>query len=112
MVDVNDLKKLAAERAVNFVESGMVIGLGTGSTAMYAEYRISRLLETGQLINITDQENFILDYNFGPISNPERLALKLSQRAGIVEHWLFLGLASDVIAAGQNGVRQLTGKNA
>jgi ribose 5-phosphate isomerase A len=29
-------------------------------------------------------------------------------RAGIVEHGLFLGLATDVIVAGQDGLRHLT----
>lgn len=55
----------------------------------------------------TDQNNFILDCNFGPISNPEELALKLCNRAGIVEHGLFLGLATEVIVATQNGIRHI-----
>jgi ribose 5-phosphate isomerase A len=59
----------------------------------------------------TDQNNFILDCNFGPISDPKELALKLSQRAGIVEHGLFLGLATEVIVATENGIRHLKRKN-
>ena len=55
----------------------------------------------------TDQNNFILDCNFGPISNPEELALKLCNRAGIVEHGLFLGLATEVIVATENGIRHI-----
>lgn len=55
----------------------------------------------------TDQNNFILDCNFGPISNPEELALKLCNRAGIVEHGLFLGLATGVIVATENGIRHI-----
>jgi ribose 5-phosphate isomerase A len=31
----------------------------------------------------------------------------LNSRAGIVEHGLFLGLAHDVIVAGQEGIRHL-----
>src|ERR1700680_4648766 len=34
-VDRDHLKRAAAERALDFVESGMVIGLGTGSTAAF-----------------------------------------------------------------------------
>ena len=34
-VDRDPLKRAAAERAVEFVESGMVVGLGTGSTAAF-----------------------------------------------------------------------------
>jgi ribose 5-phosphate isomerase A len=35
------------------------------------------------------------------------LAEKIKNRAGIVEHGLFLGLASDVIVAGSGGIRHL-----
>ncbi|MBW2029264.1 MAG: ribose-5-phosphate isomerase RpiA [Deltaproteobacteria bacterium] len=55
----------------------------------------------------TDQGNVILDCRFGPIKEPEKLALDLCKRAGIVEHGLFLGLASDVIVAGKDGIRHL-----
>ncbi len=37
------LKKEAAEYAVQFVESGMLVGLGTGSTAIFATRRIGQL---------------------------------------------------------------------
>jgi ribose 5-phosphate isomerase A len=49
----------------------------------------------------------ILDCTFGPIDRPARLAASLSERAGIVEHGLFLGLARDVIVAGGDGIRHL-----
>ena len=49
---------------------------------------------------ITDQGNYILDSNFGPISNPHELAALLDARAGIVEHGMFLRIASEVIVAG------------
>jgi ribose 5-phosphate isomerase A len=55
----------------------------------------------------TDQGNLILDSNFGVISNPARLAAKLKERAGIVEHGMFLGLASDVIVGTDEGIRHL-----
>ncbi len=45
-------KKEAAEYAVQFVQSGMTIGLGTGSTAIYATRRISDLYLSGQLRDI------------------------------------------------------------
>jgi ribose 5-phosphate isomerase A len=56
----------------------------------------------------TDQNNMIFDCNFGPIADPQRLADKLSARAGIIEHGLFLNLTKDVIVAGSKGVRHLT----
>ena len=221
------LKQEAAHRAVEFIKSGMVLGLGTGSTAAYAVKQIAKRLKAGDLMNIvgiptsirteklareldiplgelnaqpaidvtidgadevdpdlnlikggggallrekvvaqasrrniivvdesklsprlgtrwalpievipfaanaeenflkllgatvslrldeqgqpyqTDQHNYILDANFGEIANPDRLAAKLNERAGIAEHGLFLGLAADVIVAAQNEIRYL-----
>jgi len=56
---------------------------------------------------VTDSGNMILDCDFGPIADAADLAAKLGARAGIVEHGLFLGIASDVIVAGESGVRHL-----
>jgi ribose 5-phosphate isomerase A len=221
------LKQKAAERAVEFVESGMVVGLGTGSTAIFATRRIGALLRAGTLRDVTgfatskatadeahalgipmlsddlpkavdltidgadevdphldlikggggallrekivaqashreiivvdeskqspvlgtrwalpievmqfgwrsqaryieglggrvvvrsgsdgtpfhtDQGNFILDCAFGPIADTRQLAERLASRAGIVEHGLFLGIASDLIVAAAEGIRHL-----
>jgi len=226
--DTLELKKRAAERAVEFIESGMIVGLGHGSTADFAVQRIAELLKRGELSNVigvpcstqvehkarrldirlttfeehtvidltidgadevdpnmdlvkggggallrekivaqasrreiivvdesklspalgtrravpvevipfgwqtqvlyleslgatvklrkddneksfmTDQGNLILDSNFGPISNPESLAEALNARTGIVEHGLFLGLATDLIVANTEGVYHRT----
>jgi ribose 5-phosphate isomerase A len=223
-------KQQAAERAVDFVQSGMVVGLGTGSTAIFAVRRIAQLLGEGRLQDVvgcatsrkvaeearklgislisdevpsdidltidgadevdpqfnlikggggallrekivaqasereiivvdegklstrlgtnhllpvevlvfgwrsqgryleslgakaevrsnedgspylTDQGNMIFDCNFGPIEGPEELADELSVRAGIVEHGLFIALATDLIIAGKNGLRHLAAK--
>jgi len=222
------LKQEAAESAVQFVHSGMVVGLGTGSTAIFATRRIGALLRSGELKDITafatskatqdeaqqlgvpmmddslplaidltidgadevdpqfnlikggggalfrekivaqasareiivvddsklsdrlgthfalpvevspfgwqsqlrfleslgarciirmhkdgaqfvtDSGNMILDCNFGPIADVNALAAKLGARAGIIEHGLFLSIASDVIVAAESGVRHLT----
>ncbi len=228
MATQDELKQRAAFRAVEFVESGMVVGLGTGSTTEHAVKRIAALLTAGELNNIvgiptsirtekialesnlplvgfdthqeidltidgadevdpelnlikggggallrekvvaqasrrniiivdetklvaqlgtnwalpievipfarcteekfltgfggtvrlrtnddgtpyrTDQNNLILDTNFGKIVDPYNLAAKLNERAGIVEHGLFLGLATDVIVAGEGEIKHLT----
>jgi ribose 5-phosphate isomerase A len=225
--DLLPYKRQAAEKAVGFIESGMVVGLGHGSTAIFAVRRIAEFLKTGRLEAIlgvpcsalveqearqlgiplttldehpvidvtidgadevdpnldlikgaggallrekivaqascreiivvdesklspalgarralpvevctfgwrtqreylqllgaraeartnsdgtlfkTDQGNLILDCAFGPIDQPASLAMKLSTRAGIVGHGLFLGLATDVIVADAAGVRHL-----
>lgn len=220
-----ELKKMAAEKAVERIKSGMVVGLGTGSTAIYATRKIAELLNSGKLTDlvaiptskvteknalelgiplttldekqqidvtidgadevdsmlnlikggggahlrekvisqatkyqiivvdeskvsevlgtkwavpievlrfaqkteekflenlgaelklrtdkegktfITDEGNIILDADFGKIRNPEKLATKLNERAGIVEHGLFIDLASEVIVAASDGIK-------
>ena len=226
-MDTTELKRKAGERAVDFVTSGMVLGLGHGSTTIFALRRIAALLETDELQDIlgiptssqverdarelgiplttlneqsgidltidgadevdsdlnlikggggallrekivaqasrreiivvdetklspslgvqwplpvevtpfgwrsqeaflkslgarvslrlakagtpfeTDQGNLILDCDFVTLSNPTSLASRLNRRAGIVEHGLFLGLASDVIVGTEEGTRHL-----
>jgi len=46
------LKQQAGEYAAQFVESGMVIGLGTGSTAIFATRRIARRIHGGELRDV------------------------------------------------------------
>jgi ribose 5-phosphate isomerase A len=43
------MKRQAAEKAVEFVESGMVVGLGHGSTAVFAVRRLAALIGDGVL---------------------------------------------------------------
>ena len=59
----------------------------------------------------TDQHNYILDADFGAISDPAALAARLNERAGVIEHGLFLGLASEVIVAAEDGIRHLQRKS-
>ncbi len=57
---------------------------------------------------VTDQGNWILDASFGPIEDAPLLSDRLDRRAGIIAHGLFIGLATDVIVAGADGVHHLT----
>ncbi len=50
--NVQAQKRAAGEYAVRFVESGMVVGLGHGSTAIFAVRRIAALLRCGELRDI------------------------------------------------------------
>ena len=54
----------------------------------------------------TDQGNRILDAYFEPIEDPHELGAKLSRRAGVVEHGLFLDIADEIIVAGPSGIRK------
>ncbi|MEW6717212.1 MAG: ribose-5-phosphate isomerase RpiA [Chloroflexota bacterium] len=56
---------------------------------------------------LTDQGNFILDAHFGPLDDPYALALEFDQRAGIIAHGLFLGMATDLIVAGRTGIQHI-----
>jgi len=53
---------------------------------------------------VTDGGHYILDCAFGAIPDPVRLAATLASLPGVVEHGLFIGLASAVIVAGNSGV--------
>jgi len=46
------LKRKAAERALDFVESGMVLGLGTGSTVAHFLDLLGKKLAAGELVDI------------------------------------------------------------
>lgn len=228
MTDRDELKQAAGERAADWVEPGMVVGLGTGSTAIYAIRRIGALIQSGELrdvlgvptskaseaaalevgiplttlgehpvvdltidgadevdpelnlikgaggallrekivaqaslrevivvdeaklspmlgsshalpveivpfawrpeeeyladlgadvnvrrgadndVYVTDEGNWIMDCTFAPIQDLQRLSDRLARRAGIVDHGLFLGLATDLLVAGANGVEHRT----
>jgi ribose 5-phosphate isomerase A len=55
----------------------------------------------------SDQNNYILDVNFGQIKHLEELVKKLNQRAGIIGHGIFLELVTDIIVAGKKGISHL-----
>src|ERR1700678_3965826 len=48
---------------------------------------------------LTDENNHILDCRFGQIPDADGLARQLSDMAGVVEHGLFIGMASVVLFA-------------
>jgi ribose 5-phosphate isomerase A len=50
---LDELKRAAAERAVaEYVESGMIVGLGTGSTAAFVVRRVGELISSGELEDV------------------------------------------------------------
>lgn len=51
-MDLEALKKRAAEAAVGYVHSGMRLGLGTGTTTRWAVERIGALLAAGELADV------------------------------------------------------------
>jgi ribose 5-phosphate isomerase A len=58
---------------------------------------------------VTDNGNYILDCRFpNGIDNPAQLANQLRERVGVVEHGLFLNMASQVIAATPGGIQVMS----
>lgn len=53
----------------------------------------------------TDSGNVIYDCPFGAIADAPALAAALSAVTGVVEHGLFIGLATTLILAGPKGVK-------
>lgn len=47
MTSINPGKKAAGERATEYIQSGMIVGLGTGSTAFWAIEKIGKMVMEG-----------------------------------------------------------------
>jgi len=56
---------------------------------------------------LTDENNYILDCRFGQIADADGLASQLSDMPGVVEHGLFIGMASVVLVAGGSEIVEL-----
>jgi len=56
---------------------------------------------------VTDENNHILDCRFGQIRDADGLARKLSDMPGVVEHGLFIGMASVVLVANGSEIVEL-----
>jgi ribose 5-phosphate isomerase A len=57
---------------------------------------------------LTDGGHFIIDASFGRIPDPRALSGALHAIPGVVEHGLFLKMASAAIFAGSDGIEELT----
>ena len=56
---------------------------------------------------LTDGGHFILDASFGRIPDAQGLSSALLEIPGVVQHGLFIGLASTVVLAGEGGITLL-----
>jgi ribose 5-phosphate isomerase A len=75
-------------------------GVGAGG-----EIRLRNGASGGPLV--TDGGHFILDAHLGRIDRPEALGQALNAIPGVVEHGLFLGLATGAILASEKGLVEL-----
>jgi ribose 5-phosphate isomerase A len=107
---VVDESKLSPALGTRWAVPVEVVPFGWRTQALYLESLGAdvNLRQDGNTKTFTtDQGNLILDCQFGPLSQPAELAAKLNARTGIVEHGLFLGLATDLIVAGAEVVRHI-----
>ena len=113
-VIVCDESKLSTYLGERWALPVEVVPFGHGATRKYLqslECEAKQRTTNGGEPFFTDQGNFIYDCNFGRIENPAELAALLDPRAGIVEHGLFIGLATDLIVAGADGIRHARRKS-
>jgi len=66
-----------------------------------------RMLKDGSGPLLTDEQNYILDCACGVIDEPEETAAEIRNIVGVVEHGLFLGMASLALVAGDGGVTEM-----
>ncbi len=106
-VIVVDAGKLSPKLGTRWAVPVEVLPFGWRSQALFLESLGARVtLRQGRdgAPFQTNQGNLVLDCAFGPIDRPAELASRLDARAGVVEHGLFLGLATDLVIAGPQGV--------
>ncbi len=91
-----------------------VIPFGLGATRRAMEKAFAECGVSGQMavrkaknghVFVTDGGHWIVDAHLGRIEDPARLAKALSAIPGVVEHGLFIGLASSAVLAGGGGIR-------
>ena len=70
-----------------------------------------KLRKSGDDTFMTDGGHHIFDASFGRIPDADALASRLNQIPGVVEHGLFINLASLAIIAGPAGARVMEPKN-
>jgi ribose 5-phosphate isomerase A len=92
-----------------------VVPFGLGSTRLRLERVCERLGLSGEVALrqrdgatfVTDGGHYILDGAFGALPDPERLAAHIVALPGVVEHGLFLNLASVALIAATGGVETM-----
>ena len=68
-----------------------------------------RQAKNGEGPYLTDEGNYILDCACERIEDPVRTAAEIRAIVGVVEHGLFLGMASLALVAGEDGVTEYAG---
>lgn len=126
-------EKLVAAAAQDFIvivdDSKIAEGLGAAfalpvEIIQYAHEHVRRQVESlpslsgcqaklrlkeDQSPYVTDNGNYIVDLHFRkPIAVPQQAAIEISAVVGVVEHGLFLDMATTMVVAAPGGVRVIT----
>ncbi len=108
LIIVVDDSKVSEALGMNAKLPVEVLPFGWGTQAQFLEglgAAVQLRRNQDQSPYLTDNSNYILDCDFGRIKDIQDLGEKLDQRAGIVEHGLFIGLADEVIIGHVEGVQ-------
>jgi ribose 5-phosphate isomerase A len=116
MVVITDESKLVPRLGkyplpVEVVEFGHKSSAARLSTALaaagYANVAMTLRYRDGQVFK-TDSGNVIYDCAFGVIQNATKLAAAIAAVPGVVEHGLFIGLATTLLVAGPGDTETIT----
>ena len=103
LIIIADDSKLVEQLGAKMPVPVEVVPFGWQSTAQRLERLGCRaVLREGFT---TDGGHYILDCAFGPIPDAKSLAREIDSIVGVVEHGLFLGMATQVLIASATGVR-------
>jgi len=104
LVIIADPSKIVEQLGAKAPVPVEVVPFGWQSTAR----RLEQLGATATLRNsfTTDGGHFILDCAFGTIADPEALARQIDSVVGVVEHGLFIGMATSAFIAIADGVQR------
>jgi ribose 5-phosphate isomerase A len=102
LIIIADESKLVDQLGSQMPVPVEVIPFGHQSTARHLERLGCRATLRENFT--TDNGNVILDCAFGPISDPQSLAAQIDSITGVVEHGLFLGMATQALVATADGV--------
>jgi len=110
MIVISDDSKLVERLGSRFSVPIEVVQFGWQATerklAALGSKPVLRLAKDGKPF-VTDNGNYVLDCNFGAMENPKEIAHHLDHVTGAVEHGLFLGIATQAIVCGANGLQIL-----
>jgi ribose 5-phosphate isomerase A len=114
MVVIADSSKLV-ERLGRFPLPVEVVSFGHATTARRIRNASASLGYESAPVRlregfVTDSGNVIYDCSFGAIRDTRLLAIALAVIPGVVDHGLFLNLASTLVIAGPNGVEVIEKK--